>query len=221
MVGGTGFLFQGVDNYTYYYSLTEIAVSGSLTVNGVTEPVSGVAWIDRQYGDFNPNTGEDYEWFSLQLSNEIDINLWNIFTFQDEIPDTPTYRYLSAYIDENTSLTNSEFDLDRLSYAWMPDGEVCYAQQWRLTIPEIEAALMITARHPDQEVALPFRFYEGTTDIEGTIGGPPVTGRSFAELLKHYQHPLLSTSPTSYQRPRTSQKKKLRSIIQNRSAGSP
>lgn len=191
MVGGTGFLYQGLNNYTYYYSQTAVEVSGMLTFQGLTEPVSGIAWIDRQYGDFNPNTGEPYEWFSLQLDNGMDINLWNIFTFDDQIPDTPTYRIFTAYINDSTSVTSSDFELERLAYAWMPDDEVCYAQQWGFTSTVLDISLLMTTLHSDQEVTLPFRFYEGTTMIEGTVGGQPVSGRGFAELLHQYEHPQL------------------------------
>ncbi|MCO6490097.1 MAG: T9SS type A sorting domain-containing protein [Phaeodactylibacter sp.] len=191
MVGGTGFLYQGVDNYTYYYSQTAVEVSGTLTFQGLTEPVSGIAWIDRQYGDFNPNTGEPYEWFSLQLDNGMDINLWNIFTFEDEIPDTATYRIFTAYVNDSTSVTSSDFGLERLGYAWMPDNEACYAQQWRFTSEALDADLIMTTLHSDQEVSLPFRFYEGTIAIEGTVGGQPVSGQGFAELLHQYEHPAL------------------------------
>ena len=189
MVGGTGFLNQGIANYTYYYSQTILEVTGTLTFLGFSEPVSGIAWIDRQYGDFNPNEDEPYEWFSLQLSNGMDINLWNVFTEDNQIPDTITYRVFSAYVDDTTSVSNSDFDLERLSFAWMPDDQVCYSQQWRFTADEPALDLVMTVINPNQEVDLPFRFYEGTMEIEGTVDGQPVTGQGFAELLHQYEHP--------------------------------
>ena len=192
MVGGTGFLYQGVNNYTYYYSQTEVEVTGTLTYGGFSEPVSGIAWIDRQYGDFNPNTGEPYEWFSLQLNNGMDINLWNIFTVDNLVPDLPTYRIFTAYVNDSTTVASSDFELQRLAYAWMPDNQVCYAQQWRLTDEALDMDLVLTTLHSDQEVSLPFRFYEGAIDIEGTVGGQPVNGRGFAELLHQYEHPQIN-----------------------------
>ena len=189
LVGGTGFFSQGIDDYTYYYSQTSIEVSGILTIKGFTEAVSGTAWIDRQYGTFNPNEGEPYEWFSLQLSNGMDINLWNVFTDDRLIPDTSTYHFLSAYIDEDSSLTTSDFKLERLAYAWMPDEEVCYAQQWRLTSEVLGANLLITTHYSDHEVELPFRFFEGITTVEGVIDSMYVNGYGFAELLHQYDHP--------------------------------
>ena len=76
ILGDDGYLEQGISNYTYYYSQTSNAIAGKLTLDGITQDVTGISWIDRQYGNFNPLTGEKYEWFHLQLSNGMDVNLW-------------------------------------------------------------------------------------------------------------------------------------------------
>jgi hypothetical protein len=39
-------------------------------------------------------------------------------------------------------------------------------------------------------VLLPFRFFEGSIDITGTVDGVTVTGIGFAELLHHYEDPI-------------------------------
>jgi predicted secreted hydrolase len=188
MVGGTGFLHQGETNRTYYYSQTLLTVKGTLTLQGVTESISGTAWIDRQYyEEVNPLAGETYEWFSCQLSNGMDLNVWNIFNSQNQIPNTEKYRICTFYVDDETYFAASDFNLARLQYKFMPDGERCYAKQWNFSYQDIN--LTITTRFDDQEVDLPFRFYEGSTMIEGTVNGEAVTGVGFAELLHPYEHP--------------------------------
>ena len=198
ILGDDGYLEQGSINYTYYYSQTGNSLTGSLTVNGTTETVTGSAWIDRQYGDFNPLTGEKYEWFSMQLSNGMDINLWNIFTPDRQIPDNDKYRILSAYIDESSQYTTSSFEIERLAFFCTPDEVNCYSQQWRLTSNDQDNIdLTITSLHNTTEVTLPFRFFEGATSISGTINGNAVTGVGFTELLHYYEHPDITiTSPT-------------------------
>ncbi len=201
IVGDDGLFDQGAEQFTYYYSLTNNEVSGTLSINGVQEEVTGKAWLDRQYGTFNPLIAEKYEWFSLQLSNGMDINLWNIFTEDRKIPESLEYRILSAYVDENTQYTTNDFDIERLAYHCTPDGERCYSQKWRLSSATNNIDLVVTARHNDSEVKLPFRFYEGSIDIAGTINGIEVTGVGFAELLQSYEHPevsLLEPSNNTY-----------------------
>ncbi|WP_353779413.1 lipocalin-like domain-containing protein [Winogradskyella sp. 3972H.M.0a.05] len=197
ILGDDGFLNQGLANYTYYFSQTKNDITGTLTFQGVTENVVGTGWIDRQYGDFNPLTGEKYEWFSMQLSNGMDINLWNIFTADRTIPDEEEYRILSAYVDESTQYTTDDLQIERLQFFCTPDEVMCYSKQWRLTSTTNHSIdLTISTLHTTTEVQLPFRFFEGATTISGTIDGQPVTGIGFAELLHAYEDPDIEiTSP--------------------------
>lgn len=190
IVADSGYLHQGISSYTYYYSLTTLSVQGTITLNGDTETVIGTAWIDRQYGNFNPSTGEKYEWFSLQLSNGMDLNVWNIFTNQNTIPDTSTYRFCSIYINDSTSLSSSDFSIEREQYVFMTGQTRCYAKKWHFVKDSID--LIFTTLHDNQEVTLPFTFYEGSVSITGTVNGTPVTGSGFAELLHNYQHPVIN-----------------------------
>ena len=189
ILGDDGYLDQGSVNYTYYYSQTANDLTGSLTLNGYTETVTGTAWIDRQYGSFNPLTGEKYEWWSMQLSNGMDINLWNIFTPDRQIPNTAEYRILSAYVDDATQYTSSDFEIERLGFFCTPDAVNCYSKQWRLTSTVNNLDLTITTLHTTTEVQVPFRFMEGATTITGTVNGVAVTGLGFSELLHYYEHP--------------------------------
>ena len=197
ILGDDGYLDQGSVNYTYYYSQTSNTVTGTLTLNGTTEAITGTAWIDRQYGDFNPLTGEKYEWFSLQLSNGMDLNLWNIFTSGRLIPDTPEYRILAAYVDETTQYTSSDFEIERLGFFCTDDEVNCYSKKWRLTSDTNNLDLVITALHTTTEVQLPFRFFEGSLSISGTVNGVSVTGVGFAELLHYYEDPQVTFASPS------------------------
>ncbi len=187
MINDSGFVYQGAEGYSYYYSLTSLAVDGNITLNGITEPVTGNAWIDRQYGTFNPSIGEQYEWFSLQLSNGMDLNIWELYTPQNSIPDTSTYRHFSMYVNDSVSHSSSDFSLERLHYIFMPDQVKCYSRQWHFIHDSID--LTFTTLHDNQEVMLPFRFYEGSLEVTGSVGSQTVTGVGFAELVHSFQHP--------------------------------
>ena len=186
----TGFFYQGATGYTYYYSQTMLNVSGSMTIDGVTEDVSGTAWIDRQWGQFNPNNGEKYEWFCVQLDNGMDMNIWNIFDSNNQIPDLPTYQLTSIYVDETNDINTHDFEFDRQTFVYTPDSAKVYPQQWHFVYDSID--IMITTLYPNSEVSLPFRFYEGTTSITGMVGNTPVTGVGFAELLHSYSKPIVN-----------------------------
>jgi predicted secreted hydrolase len=198
IIDGDGLFNQGASSYTYYYSQTKNEVSGTITINGNTESVTGSSWIDRQYGSFNPFNKENYEWLSIQLSNNMDINVWNIFTESNTIPNQLEYKLLAAYVDDTTQYTHKDFHLERLAYKCTPDKVQCYSQQWKLTSTVNNIDLTITALHSNSEMQFPFRFYEGATTITGTVNGIAVSGVGFAELLHSYENPSLSfTYPTS------------------------
>ncbi len=192
IIADSGFLYQGNTGYTYYYSQTMIEISGILNFNSVEDSVSGTGWIDHQYGSFNPNDGEEYEWFCIQLDNGMDLNIWNIFTDDNRIPDTSTYRICSIYVNDSTSFTAYDFNIERLKYEYTPDNMRCYSQQWNLLIDTLNIDLLISAQNSESEVMLPFRFFEGSTVINGTVGGIQVKGKGFAELLHSYEEPDLA-----------------------------
>lgn len=190
IVGDSGLFYQGGgDNYTYYYSQTGINLSGTITFEDNTESFTGIGWIDRQYGLFNPYSNEAYEWFSVQLSNGVDLNIWNIFTPDHQIPDTSTFVLCSMYIDDDTDSSFHDFTLQRLEYAYMPDSVNCYSQKWNFKYNDID--LIFYTHNPYREVDIPFRFYEGSIEVTGSYKGNEVNGVGFAELLHSYEKPEL------------------------------
>jgi predicted secreted hydrolase len=197
ILADSGYFYEGATDYTYYYSQTKNEVTGTITLNGITENVSGSSWIDRQYGTFNPWNGQEYEWFCIQLSNGMDINITNLFTVKDEIPDNLKYRLLSAYVDETTQYTTSDFQIVRLKYSYMPDRVRCYSQKWRITSSILNVDIIVSTLHSNCEVSLPFRFYEGSTNVTGTVNGANVTGVGFVELLHSYENPDISITDTT------------------------
>lgn len=189
ILGDSGLFNQGANSYTYYFSFTENVVNGSIRFNEISEEVSGTAWIDKQYGNFLTESEETYEWLSVNLSNGMDFVLWDLFTANNQLPDTSTYRHLSIWVDSLDQYTTHDYQLERLGYSYMPDKLMCYAQKWRLTSPTNQMDLIITTLNSHADVQLPFRFYEGATSVTGTVKGEQVTGTGFAELMKSYTPP--------------------------------
>jgi predicted secreted hydrolase len=184
VIGGQGFVNQGLSSAFYYYSQTMLNITGTITLNEFSETINGTGWIDKTFGDYHePN----YEWFGIQLSNGMDLNFYNIFNDQEQIPETSNYRFCSMYIDDNTTNHTSEFELSRLKYVIMPDNLACYSQQWRLTMQNID--LVITTRHSNAEIFIPVRGYDGSASVTGTVNGFPVTGIGEANLKHSYSHP--------------------------------
>jgi predicted secreted hydrolase len=67
-----GYLDYGAPGGSYYYSRTRLLAEGQL--NG--EPVSGIAWMDHQWGDFVVAAALTWDWFSLQLDDQTELMLY-------------------------------------------------------------------------------------------------------------------------------------------------
>lgn len=189
-----GFLYQGSENYTYYYSLTNLAVNGSVALKGVKEDINGIAWFDRQYGNFDPYEDESYEWFSIQLEDNMDLNIWNIFTPENSIPDSKQYRICSIIHNDTVSLTTRNFRIERLSFEYTPDSQRCYATSWRIISDTLKMNLLVEVNNVGSEInitEIALRFFEGSTKITGEINGSMVSGKGFAELLHSYEDPVI------------------------------
>jgi len=191
ILADSGFLYQGISNYTYYYSFTEMNVTGTLSLGDITEEVVGTGWFDKQYGNFHPEVGEKYEWLSIKLSNGMDINSWNIFTVDNELPKDPRYRMFNCYINDSTFLNTSDFNYERLGFYYSPDSSRIYGEKFRVTQEELDLDIIVTVQNPNCEPLFPFPFYEGPTYITGTVKGVAVTGKGFAELLHFYEKPVI------------------------------
>ena len=190
IIGGDGLITVGSGD-SYYYSQTLLNVTGNVTFKGNSEPVNGTAWIDHQFGPFflAPGQDESYEWFSVQLDNGMDLNIWNIFTKQDKIPKDDSHRICTLYIDDQTQDTTSAFSLIRESY-WEYEDDQFFSSGWHFIDPIHDIDLEISPDFQNQTV--PFilaPFWEGSCSINGLIKGNSVTGRGFAELLHIYETP--------------------------------
>jgi hypothetical protein len=148
-----------------------------------------MAWIDKQYGSFNPYIKEEYEWLSVQLNNHVELNIWNIFTPQHAIPATSSYRICSISFADGTHCTTSDFTMERIKYSYTPDKERCYANRWRIKMDTLTIDLVATTNFSNHEVKLPFRFFEGSISVEGSVNGTHISGKGFAELLHSYELP--------------------------------
>ncbi len=74
-----GVLKMGIDNqWTYYWSYTNLAVSGKLVLDGKEHKVTGKGWFDKQGGPYNPvDRRTSWEWFSLRFFDDEEMMLFS------------------------------------------------------------------------------------------------------------------------------------------------
>ena len=178
-VVGRGYLPFG-GGFTYYYSLTDIASSGTLSLGGHTYAVSGVSWLDHQWGNWSWQSVRGWTWMALQLSNGVQLSVF-------DVRGTKTHVRAASVLLANGSLrTLSGVRIRSLSTWTSPHTGGHYPSRWVVTIPALKAVLHVEPAVLDQEVAVPNQkagsYWEGSGRITGTFGGKPVGGLSYTEL---------------------------------------
>jgi hypothetical protein len=159
--GGKGFLPFGKRGSFYYYSLSRLAVEGTLELeapDGSRERVGvrGFGWYDHQWGSFyvTPFRNkylEQYEWMSIQLDSGDEILLTTVWEANGQTPSLPAYG--------GAGLIRADGTFDKLigSQRWKrhrfwrcPRQHAVYAAEWTFEAPEWGCSLSMKPRYYDQ-----------------------------------------------------------------------
>jgi len=196
LIDGDGVMNMG-RGLSYYYSLTDMSAVGTIITPYGENRVTGSAWMDRQWGYWNPSL--QWDWFSIDLDNGMQVLGYNIFEDQG---NHRLWRFVSvvdaqgrAY-EFNESVDCCRIVLDYDHYWRSPGTMNLYALGWNLTIPDLGLTLSISPFDPAQEVLFPTDqsmfnlkpFWEGACGVTGTYQGTPVNGRAFVETTYDYGH---------------------------------
>ncbi len=210
IVGGDGIVNFGNYDFSYYYSLTKLSVSGEIVVHGFTEQVIGIAWIDHQWGNFinqNPpalGLTMTYEWFSIQLNDHTEIiigDVWDRIT-GEKIEYSFTDGLNILYSDGFLEILN-DYEIIPLDFWEDITDQRFFSCKWRIIEKSKNIDLVITPIFSDQVMRLmedhPIIqqvleelfpgacFWEGVCKISGTINGSTVNGKAYAELTHSYE----------------------------------
>ena len=174
----------------FYYFSPRCVVEGTVTIDGVTERVTGgSAWYDHEFGHGGQFTrqGDDersrvsWDWIGAQLDNGWDLS---IYCMVDDAtgescgrfailvdPSGRAQRFTTCTFEGRAPWTSSKTFVE-------------YPTAWQISIPE--AGLTLDARaafHAQELITMISRpsFWEGRVDVRGNLNGRPVTGKGFVE----------------------------------------
>jgi predicted secreted hydrolase len=178
--GGDGIIPFGPFGTSYYYSWTSLAISGQVVDHGTPVNVTGVSWMDHQWGNYTPAHG-GWDWFSMHLSNGVDYMLFFIRDGSGAIVTIDGTRVDRA--GEATDLGTAISDTATGSWT-SPSTGITYSSGWVVTVPG--GQLTLTPVQQDQEqnytATLGNAYWEGDTRISGTLDGRPVAGVGYTEI---------------------------------------
>lgn len=178
-VGGRGYLTFPT-GFTYYYSLTDVKSTGTISVRGKRYTVSGISWLDHQWGNWSWASGGGWTWMALQLDNGTQLSLFDVRAGSKHV------RGVSALLANGTLKTVKGLRITSTGSWRSPHTGAVYPSGWIVTIPALGASLTVRPKVLDQEVVAPSQpqgsYWEGSGRVSGTFEGKHVTGYTYTEL---------------------------------------
>lgn len=190
--GGLGVIPMGYGGDSYYYSQTNLTINGTFMHEGIIEPIQGIGWIDRQWGNWSRTGYDGWEWFALQLDDNTQIMLYLFFNPKTGEMITPTLDIMfndGSYVD----LNKTEFDIEYLGYWEASDVpwnwrnlfvKRYYSSGWIITIPKYNINLSVTPIIKNQRVSA--TGWEGSCYVNGTHNDIIISSISTVELTHRY-----------------------------------
>ena len=182
---GTGFVDLGIAGKTHYYSRTNLATSGVVSVAGNPRQVTGVTWMDHQWGDFS-TMAIGWDWLSLNLDNGSEIMVSVVWEQQGHQPITAYGTYVPQDSEE-VHLPGHDIALAPTG-SWTSEATGAeYPMGWTLRIESLDIDLTLIPVMTDAEFAassfIPVAYWEGAVVAEGVKGPASITGRGFVEMV--------------------------------------
>ena len=180
-----GWVLMGTGGGSYYSSVTRLETNGKLTVDGVTKNVTGLSWMDHQWGSWDWAGVPGWDWMSIQLDSGDDLMVFVFHEGGDQL--------VTLYRADGSIVTLRDFTLTATSQWSSPDSGATYPSGWRLLIPDIQADLIVTPVLVNQEVVNKDypegTYWEGSNTVTGIFDSQPATGAAYVEL-SGYVRPL-------------------------------
>jgi predicted secreted hydrolase len=195
-VGGLSVKAEARGAASYYYSMPRLQAAGSITRSGITVPVTGLAWLDREWGSGSLGADQQgWDWFALDLD---DGSALMFYALRDRDGRRDAHS-AGTFVDAQgqvTPLRNDAVAIEVLRYWNSPRGGR-YPAQWRLSIPSLRLQLTATPLLADQELSTQPRYWEGAVEVKGERGAAPVRARGYVELVGYAQAQATPSMPSA------------------------
>ena len=178
--GEDGLITMGDGRSSYYYSFTNLATTGTLTVNTTEYTIaSGRSWMDHQWGNYTL-LGMKWDWFSLRLDDGSSLML---FQFRD-IFDKPTIKNWTYQAATGSVLYGADFSALAGRRYKEEKGRSIYPVDWTIEVPGLDAKFQVSPLFDEQslyDVMTP-DYWEGLCSVAGIMAGKEVHGAAYVEL---------------------------------------
>lgn len=170
-----------VGNATYYYTLPRLQSSGTLEIGDETFDVSGLTWLDREWGTsaLSPDQ-QGWDWYALHLSDGSDLMYYNLRNMDGSRHPYSAGSWISPD-GKKTALSAEDIEVQVTSFWDSPLGGR-YPSGWKLSWKEKDLELTIEPMIKNQELNTVPRYWEGAVNVTGRVAGAPIDGAGYVEL---------------------------------------
>lgn len=175
----------GVGHASHYYSLSRLTASGTLRAEGKSERVTGLAWMDHEFGSSALREHQQgWDWFSVQLENETELMLY-LMRRTDGTPDVTSSGSFIGQEGDVIHLKHDQFRVVPVGQWRSPRNGARYPMGWRITVPSLRIDLTLSPLLRDQELvagSTGVTYWEGAVSINGSSGNVAVRGQGYVEM---------------------------------------
>ena len=187
--GEQGYSAKGPEpgNASYYVSQPRLETSGTVTLEGQSQRVDGLSWMDHEFSTSALAPDQvGWDWFALQLE---DGSALMVYTLQRSDGRLDSYSQGTViYADGRTRrLTQEDFQVEVTRQWRSPHSGGVYPAGWVVQVPSEGLTLRIRPRVADQELNASFIYWEGAVSVEGSRDGEVVSGAGYVELTGYAQ----------------------------------
>ena len=172
--GDKGFSVKSAQGQaSYYYSQPFYEVSGTLTLPQGDVPVTGAAWLDREWSS-QPlaDSQSGWDWFSLSFATGD--KLMGFLLREDDGASFSSATWIAAD-GSTTSYADGAFAAQPLAWSKVSGRDV--PTRWAVQLPDKGIDVTVTALNPSAWMALSIPYWEGPVTVEGSH-----TGRGYLEM---------------------------------------
>ena len=180
----------GAGHASHYISLTHLATSGAIALNGKTFQVAGLAWMDHEFFTHQLESDQiGWDWFSVQLVDNTELMLFRIRRKDGTIDPFSAATFVDAQ-GKSTHLRSTEFSLQPSGATWTSAiTKATYPVHWKVAVPKLGLDLDVKTQLASQELTggssngtLTPSYWEGAVTYDGTRAGAKIQGVGYLEM---------------------------------------
>ena len=149
---------------SYYYSQPFFKINGTLKLPTGNIDVVGNAWLDREWSS-QPLSDDQlgWDWFSLSFADGAKLMGFQLRQIDGSLYSSSTWITPDG---STSSYPNGAFSAIPLNIKSIKDRNLPI--QWRVTLPDKNVDVVVTAQNPDAWMELSIPYWEGPVNVLGS-----------------------------------------------------